>query len=206
MNKDTAKALATAILAVNSNDDREIWREYLRNWLSAYPSQNQKIVQGEIYCEENSGGGWTIEVDVGREREPELKCWYADLDDDLLAKINENCSYEVIGMHYRDCGADCVQVLAIGELVGSNSEPPPLEDGYRVNFELLQMAHDNGDLALVSAIRKADHKPVALVCAIQRNDDDTMTPVPFAVMCEGNPFDDFEDPTVCVASAASMKA
>jgi hypothetical protein len=51
-------------------------------------------------------------------------------------------------------------------------------------------------LALVSAIRTADQQPVALVCAMQTNDDETITPVPIAVMVEGNPFDLFEDPTV----------
>lgn len=75
-------------------------------------------------------------------------------------------------------------------------EPPALTDGYKANFETLKRAADFGDLALVSAIRKADQKPVALVCAMQMNDDETITPIPLAVMCEGNPFEDFEDPTV----------
>jgi len=47
----------------------------------------------------------------------------------------------------------------------------------------------------VSAIRNVDQAPVALVCAMQHNDDDTITPVPFAAMVEGNPFELFEDPT-----------
>ena len=71
-----------------------------------------------------------------------------------------------------------------------------LTEGYRHNFDTLERAWRHGDVALVSAIRKADQAPVALVCAMQQNDDDTITPVPFAVMCEGNPFEDFEDPTV----------
>jgi hypothetical protein len=74
--------------------------------------------------------------------------------------------------------------------------PPALTEGYTHNFDTLKRAGRNGDLALVSAIRKADQAPVALVWAMQQNDDDTITPVPFAVMCEGNPFEDFEDPTV----------
>lgn len=36
---------------------------------------------------------------------------------------------------------------------------------------------------------------VELVCAMQHNDDGTLTPIPLAVMVEGNPFEDFEDPT-----------
>ena len=74
--------------------------------------------------------------------------------------------------------------------------PPPLLPGYHRNFNTLLLAADNADLCLVSATRRADQKPVALVCARQRNEDETFTPVPLAVMCEGNPFEDFDDPTV----------
>jgi hypothetical protein len=73
--------------------------------------------------------------------------------------------------------------------------PPALLPGYKENFNTLQRAAGQGDLALVSAIRKADQKPVALVCAMQRNEGGTITPVPFAVMVEGDPFQLFEDPT-----------
>ena len=75
------------------------------------------------------------------------------------------------------------------------NKPPRLRKGDRVNFDTLLRAVDDGALALVSAIRKADQQPVALVCAMQQNDDDTITPVPFAVLVEGNPFELFEDPT-----------
>ena len=74
-------------------------------------------------------------------------------------------------------------------------KPPKLTEGYRENFETLRLACFNHDLALVSGIRKSDQQPVALVCAMQKNDDGTITPIPLAVMCEGNPFEDFEDPT-----------
>jgi len=74
--------------------------------------------------------------------------------------------------------------------------PPRLRKGDRANFETLLRAAGDGALALVSAVRKADQQPVALVCAMQQNDDDTITPVPFAVMVEGNPFELYEDPTV----------
>lgn len=62
------------------------------------------------------------------------------------------------------------------------------------NFQTLQDACNNGDLALVSAVRKSDKKRVSLVCAMQRTSDG-ISPVPLAVMIEGNPFEDFEDPT-----------
>ena len=73
--------------------------------------------------------------------------------------------------------------------------PGEIPEADRKNFETLLRAAAQGDLALVSAIRKVDGKQVALVCAMQANDDKTVTPVPFAVMVEGNPFDLFEDPT-----------
>ena len=76
------------------------------------------------------------------------------------------------------------------------STPPKLCRGDRMNFDTLLRAAEDGALALVSAIRKADQQPVALVCAMQQNEDDTITPVPFAVMVDGNPFELFEDPTV----------
>jgi hypothetical protein len=74
-------------------------------------------------------------------------------------------------------------------------KPPALLPGYKANFETLKRACLSGDLALVSAIRKADGKPVALVCAIEVRDG-LCWPVPFAVMVEGNPFKLFHDPTV----------
>lgn len=75
-------------------------------------------------------------------------------------------------------------------------KPPKLMPGYITNFETLKEACIAGDLALVSAIRKSDNKPVALVCAMSACDDGTIMPMPMAVMVEGNPFEDFYDPTV----------
>ena len=75
-------------------------------------------------------------------------------------------------------------------------KPPKLLPGYKINFATLRAACAAGDLALVSAIRKADKKPVALVCAMQQNEDKTLSPVPLAVMVEGNPYELFDDPTV----------
>lgn len=75
--------------------------------------------------------------------------------------------------------------------------PPALSPGYKANFATLQRAQDNKDLALVSAIRRADDKPVALVCAMQyEQETKSFRPVPLAVMVEGNPYKLFYDPTV----------
>lgn len=74
--------------------------------------------------------------------------------------------------------------------------PPKLRKGDKSNFETLLRACNNGNLSLVSAIRKSDKQAVALVCAMQRNNDRTFSPIPLAVMVEGNPFELFENPTV----------
>lgn len=72
---------------------------------------------------------------------------------------------------------------------------PPLRAGDRANFDTLKRAALNGDLALVSAIRKADQKPVALVAAMFI-EDGQYNIVPLATMAEGDPYELFEDPTV----------
>jgi hypothetical protein len=73
--------------------------------------------------------------------------------------------------------------------------PPALAKADRANFSTLLKATANEDLALLSAIRKRDQKPVALVCAMAR-EGELIMPMPVAVMIEGNPFEDFEDPTI----------
>jgi hypothetical protein len=73
-------------------------------------------------------------------------------------------------------------------------QPPALSQGHVENFETLKRACLADDLALISAIRKADDAPVALVCAMS-HDGDTIMPVPLAVMVEGDPFELFHDPT-----------
>lgn len=71
--------------------------------------------------------------------------------------------------------------------------PPPLGDINRENFETLRRAAINGDLALVSALRKRDKTPVALVCAINR-EGGMFIPVPLAVMIKGDPYKEFLPP------------
>jgi len=75
-------------------------------------------------------------------------------------------------------------------------KPPRLADAHKANFETLERAFKNGDLALVSAIRKTDKQAVALLCAMQVNEDETITPVPLAEMVNDNPFELYEDPTI----------
>ena len=73
---------------------------------------------------------------------------------------------------------------------------PPLPKYQRDNFEEIRRACKNGHLALVSAIRLRDNHPVALVCAMQINADKSITPVPFAELIDGNPFELYQDPTL----------
>jgi len=75
---------------------------------------------------------------------------------------------------------------------------PELREGDKGNFMVLEKAAELGDLALVSSIRKSDGAQVALVCAISVEEEDgekVFRPVPLAVMIEGDPYEDFEDPT-----------
>ena len=74
--------------------------------------------------------------------------------------------------------------------------PPQLNPSDKANFKTLCRAFEDGRVAVISAIRKADQKPVALVCAMGVDESDgALIPSPLAVMIEGNPFEDFEDPT-----------
>lgn len=73
---------------------------------------------------------------------------------------------------------------------------PKLTKHIQSNFRTLERAFSNGDLALVLTIRKSDKKPVAVVCAMQQNEDETITPIPLAEMIDGNPFEMYEDPTI----------
>ena len=72
-------------------------------------------------------------------------------------------------------------------------KPPKLTEGQVLNFETLKRACLDGNLALISAIRKADQKPVALVCAMNK-DGEAYMPAPLAVLIEDNPYELFEDP------------
>lgn len=75
--------------------------------------------------------------------------------------------------------------------------PSPHPEALRVgdikNFETLQRACADGNLALLSARRKADGAKVALVCAMSRDGDQHIIG-PLAVMVEGNPYELFEPP------------
>lgn len=77
-------------------------------------------------------------------------------------------------------------------------KPQKIPKAHKSNFQTILNAASNGDLALVSAIRKHDQQQVFLVCAMSRNSDRTITPVPLAEMVNGDPFEMYEDPTTCL--------
>ena len=68
-----------------------------------------------------------------------------------------------------------------------------LRKGDKANFQTILAAAKNGDLALVSAVRKSDDADVALVCAMGQ-DETHSYPIPIAVMVEGSPFATYHDP------------
>lgn len=71
-----------------------------------------------------------------------------------------------------------------------------IKTGDRKNFQSLLTAASREDLALVESRDAKTGEYRALICAMSRNDDGTITPVPFGHMNLGNPFEDYLDPTL----------
>jgi len=65
-----------------------------------------------------------------------------------------------------------------------------LVKGYRDNFDTLCRAVKNGDIALMDCTDKQTGKPVAVVCAVQREDNGDCSFVPIAKMFDGNPYEE----------------
>jgi hypothetical protein len=72
----------------------------------------------------------------------------------------------------------------------NTSPPPPIAEGYQMNFETLKRAAANGDLALVSA-RYNDGTPAVMIGAV----DGRGRLIPLATMIDDNPYEMFQDPT-----------
>ena len=76
-----------------------------------------------------------------------------------------------------------------------DASPGPVDEIHIENFETLKRAFAYERACLISAIRKSDGRQVALVCAMQHNDDDgSDTPIPFAEMLTCNPFESYTPP------------
>jgi hypothetical protein len=69
-----------------------------------------------------------------------------------------------------------------------------LKSGDRSNFETLQRAAGNGDLALIETTDKATGKYVAVVAAVWRNEVGEYEIVPIARLFAGNPYDELNPP------------
>ena len=66
--------------------------------------------------------------------------------------------------------------------------------GYKANFETLQRAFQNGDVALMECELAATGEPVAVVCAANRQDDGSVEFAPFAMLFDGNPYEMLNPP------------
>ena len=64
------------------------------------------------------------------------------------------------------------------------------------NFSTLLRAAEAGRLALMEVTRKSDGAKVAMICAVSDADTGDYAMVPLAVMNEGDPYADFDPPTV----------
>lgn len=62
------------------------------------------------------------------------------------------------------------------------------------NFETLKRAFADGQAGLVECQDRATGKPVALLCAFQRDAEGLIEYVPFARMLEDNPYEQFNPP------------
>lgn len=82
-------------------------------------------------------------------------------------------------------------------------KPPRLTEDQIANFDTLKRAAANGALALVSALDTAGN-PVAILCAMQHNDDGTISPIPLAKQFAGNPYEELQDPTADPADTPTI--
>lgn len=75
----------------------------------------------------------------------------------------------------------------------------PIPDTIKANFTTLSKAMDATDVCVMSAVRKADRKPVWLICAVNYNSDEKGQEyefVPLAEMIDGNPYELYDPPTM----------
>ena len=69
-----------------------------------------------------------------------------------------------------------------------------LATGHKANFETLQKAFNNGDVALMECQLAATGEPVAVLCAANRRPDGEVEFTPFAMMFNGNPSEEINPP------------
>jgi len=64
-----------------------------------------------------------------------------------------------------------------------------LAPGHRDNFETLQRAFNQGDVALVECQLVKTGESVPVICAANHHDDGMIEFVPLAIMFNGNPYE-----------------
>lgn len=69
-----------------------------------------------------------------------------------------------------------------------------IPDTVKRNYDTLQRASRAGHLALMECKHKATGELAYLLCAVNKDDAGDFTFVPFARMCDGNPYEDYAPP------------
>lgn len=70
-----------------------------------------------------------------------------------------------------------------------------IPQGHKSNFQTLQAAFDNNDVALMECTDKAG-KSVYVICATFKEEDGTVVFTPFAKLFDGNPYDELNPPSI----------
>lgn len=66
--------------------------------------------------------------------------------------------------------------------------------GHVANFETMQRANENGDLALMECTDAKTGQYTAVICCVQRESNGDYSMVPIARMFDGNPYDELLPP------------
>lgn len=69
-----------------------------------------------------------------------------------------------------------------------------IAEGYKTNFETIQRAAKNNDLALMECQDKSTGKPVMVICAVHF-DGEEYNFSPLAKMFDGNPYEELIPPS-----------
>lgn len=69
-----------------------------------------------------------------------------------------------------------------------------LKEGDCANFDTLLRAAEDGNLCLLECQDKATGKYVAVVCAVNEEEDDVVSLVPIAKLFEGDPYEEVAGP------------
>ena len=69
-----------------------------------------------------------------------------------------------------------------------------IPDGHRTNFETLERAFRDGRVCLLDCQDRASGDSVAVICAVNPEDDGQTAFVPFARLFEGNPYEELCPP------------